>query len=372
MLQTAHGAVSTPAFMPVGTKATVKTLSPDDLRRCGAEIVLANTYHLYLRPGHGTIAGAGGLHGFMAWPGPILTDSGGFQVFSLGAIRTITEEGVRFRSEIDGTDCFLSPETSVEIQNALGADVIMAFDECPPYPATVQYVEDSLERTVRWAVRCVRAHTRDDQLLFGIVQGGMDERLRRRSAEGTAELDFRGYAIGGLSVGEEKALMYDVVELTTPMLPADRPRYLMGVGTPEDLLQAVSCGIDMFDCVLPTRNARHGFLYTTGEPVRIRNARYKDDFGPIDPSCACETCRQFTRAYLRHLFVEQEPLGSRLLTIHNLHFYLHLMRGVRRALSAGRFGTMRLDVASLFGLGQEMGGDDAATARSNARPDDRT
>ena len=338
--------------MPVGTKATVKTLSPSDVRMCGADVVLANTYHLFLRPGQETVARAGGLHAFMAWDGPILTDSGGFQVFSLGPHRKITEQGVSFRSAIDGSECFLSPETSIEVQNALGADIIMAFDECPPHSATHQYVEESMELTVRWAHRSRLAHAREDQILFGIVQGGLHRDLRTKSAEATVALDFPCHGIGGLGVGEEKPCMYEMVELNAPLLPREKPRYLMGVGTPVDILHAVSSGVDMFDCVLPTRNARHGFLYTGGEPVRIRNAQYKDDLGPIDDTCLCETCCDYTRAYLRHLYVENEHFGLRLLTIHNLHFYSHVMKGARRSIEVGRFGEMREDVGGLFQLGQ--------------------
>jgi queuine tRNA-ribosyltransferase len=352
-LRTAHGVFDTPAFMPVGTKATVKSLAPHELRACGAEIVLANTYHLYLRPGHETVHRAGGLHRFMTWKGPILTDSGGFQVFSLGPRRRITEEGVEFRSEVDGSTRFLTPEGSVEIQNALGADIMMAFDECTPYPTTREYALNSMELTLRWAQRSRQAHRNEHQLLFGIVQGGMYEDLRARSAEETVGIGFPGYAIGGLGVGEDRELMYGMVEFTAPLLPRDRPRYLMGVGTPQDILHAVRCGVDMFDCVLPTRNARHGYLFTTGEPVRIRNARYKEDFTPIDARCTCYTCRNFTRAYLRHLYVEEESLGARLLTLHNVHFYLHLMRGIRESITSGTFRRRMGDIGGLVRLGQE-------------------
>jgi queuine tRNA-ribosyltransferase len=348
VVTTPHGAINTPAFMSVGTKATVKTMAPDELRACGAEIVLANTYHLFLRPGHELIARAGGLHGFMAWDGPILTDSGGFQVFSLADSRKITEEGAEFRSAIDGTKLMLSPEKAMEVQNALGADIIMMFDECIPHPSDRQYVENSVERTLRWAARCIKAHAREDQLLFGIVQGGMYNDLRAISAERTVALDFPGYAIGGLGVGEEKPLLYDMVEHTAQLLPADRPRYLMGIGTPEDILHAVRCGIDMFDCVLPTRNARHGFVWTSEGPVRIRNAVHREDLTPLDPECDCSTCTRFTRAYLRHLYVEKEALAGRLLTTHNLHFYLHMMRGVRDALSAGDVAALSSGAEALF------------------------
>ena len=354
VLTTPHGVVNTPAFMSVGTKATVKTMAPDELRACGAEIVLANTYHLFLRPGHELIAAAGGLHGFMAWEGPVLTDSGGFQVFSLAASRKITEEGAEFRSAIDGAKLMLSPEKAIEVQNALGADIIMMFDECAPHPSDRSYVADSMERTLRWAERCVAAHTREDQQLFGIVQGGMYEDLRQMSAERTVALDFPGYAIGGLGVGEEKPLLYDLVAHTAPLLPADRPRYLMGIGTPEDILHAARCGVDMFDCVLPTRNARHGFLWTSTGPVRIRNAQYREDLTPLDAACDCSTCTRFSRAYLRHLYVEREVLAARLLTNHNLHFYLHMMLGVRDALSAGDAAALSSPAEALFLRGIAM------------------
>jgi queuine tRNA-ribosyltransferase len=348
ILSTPHGDINTPAFMSVGTKATVKTMAPDELRAVGAEVVLANTYHLFLRPGHELIATAGGLHGFMAWDGPILTDSGGYQVFSLAANRTITEEGVEFRSAIDGAKLMLSPEKAMEVQNALGADIIMMFDECAPHPSDRSYVQDSMDRTLRWASRCLASHGRDDQLLFGIVQGGMYKDLRESSVERTVALGFPGYAIGGLGVGEEKPLLYDMVAHTAPLLPADRPRYLMGIGAPEDMLHAIRCGVDMFDCVLPTRNARHGFLWTSTGPVRIRNARHRTDLDPLDAACDCTTCTRFSRAYLRHLYVEQEALAARLLTTHNLHFYLTMMRGVRDALSAGDTDALGASAETLF------------------------
>lgn len=351
-LRTAHGIVNTPVFMPVGTRATVKTCTPRDLVEVGAEVILGNTYHLYLRPGHQIIQQAGGLHKFMAWKKPILTDSGGFQVFSLGPLRTITEEGVEFRSEIDGSTHFISPERSIEIQNALGADIIMAFDECPPHPSDYEYIRKSMEMTLRWAERCKDAHRNPNQLLFGIVQGGMEKDLRSASVEGTVAIGFPGYAIGGLSVGEEKDLMYETLAYTAPLLPRDKPRYLMGVGTPEDLVYGVSCGVDMFDCVMPTRNARNGSLFTTVGAIKIRNAQYKADFTPLDPNCVCYTCQHFTRAYLRHLHLENEILGHRLHTLHNLHFYLSLMRGIRQAIPEGTFAHLKGDVASLVKLGQ--------------------
>ena len=355
-LCTAHGVVDTPIFMPVGTRGTVKACSPTDLDEIGAEIILGNTYHLYLRPGHQIIKQAGGLHRFMAWRKPILTDSGGFQVFSLGPLRTISEEGVEFRSEIDGAKHFISPERSIEIQNALGADIIMAFDECPPLPNSYQYLEKSMEMTARWAMRCKGAHANSDQLLFGIVQGGMEKDLRKRSIEATVDIGFSGYAIGGLSVGEEKELMYETLAYAAPLLPGNKPRYLMGVGTPEDLVHAVSCGVDMFDCVMPTRNARNGWLFTTLGPVRIRNTEYKTDFTPLDPNCLCYTCQNFTRAYLRHLHRENEILGHCLLTRHNLHFYLSLMRGVRRSILNESFSLICADIPALVMLGQDLKG----------------
>ena len=355
-LHTSHGVVNTPIFMPVGTRGTVKACTPQMLSdQIQAEIILANTYHLYLRPGHETVHDAGGLHRFMGWQRPILTDSGGFQVFSLGSLRTITEEGVTFRSTIDGTEHFISPERSIEIQNALGADIIMAFDECPALPNDYTYLKNSMEMTLRWAARCKAAHQNPNQLLFGIVQGGMERDLRQTSVAETVSIGFPGYAIGGLSVGEEKDLMYETLVYTAPLLPAEKPRYLMGVGTPEDLVYGVRCGIDMFDCVMPTRNARNGSLFTTAGIVRIRNSKYSRDFGPLDPACTCYTCQNFTRAYLRHLHVENEILGSQLHTLHNLHFYLSLMRGIRRAICDGSFAALsegEPDIGGLVKLGQ--------------------
>ncbi|MDE0298839.1 MAG: tRNA guanosine(34) transglycosylase Tgt [Candidatus Poribacteria bacterium] len=353
-LCTAHGVVDTPVFMPVGTRGSVKACTPRDLYEIGAGIILGNTYHLYLRPGHRIVEQAGGLHNFMAWRKPVLTDSGGFQVFSLGPLRTIGEEGVEFRSEIDGSKHFISPERSIEIQNALGADIIMTFDECPPLPNSYEYLEKSMEMTARWAARCKAAHANPRQLLFGIVQGGMEMKLRKRSIEATVDIGFPGYAIGGLSVGEDKHLMYETLAYVAPLLPGNQPRYLMGVGTPEDLVYAVACGVDMFDCVMPTRNARNGWLFTTLGPVRIRNAEYKNDFTPLDPNCFCYTCQNFTRAYLRHLHRENEILGHSLLTRHNLHFYLSLMRGVRRAILDESFSLMRGGIRKLAMLGQEL------------------
>ena len=352
-LRTAHGIVNTPIFMPVGTRGTVKTCTPRDLVDVGAEIILANTYHLYLRPGPRVVREAGGLHKFMAWKKPVLTDSGGFQVFSLGPLRTISEEGVEFQSEIDGSKHFISPERSIEIQNALGADIIMVFDECPAHTSDYGYLKTSMEMTLRWAERCKKAHNNRNQLLFGIVQGGMQKELRKASVEGTTAIGFPGYAIGGMSVGEDKDLMYDTLTYTAPMLPQDKPRYLMGVGTPQDLVYAVSCGLDMFDCVMPTRNARNGSLFTSRGVVKIRNAQYKSDLSTLDPNCVCYTCRNFTRAYLRHLYVENEILAHRLHTLHNLHFYLSLMSGIRQAISMGTFSSLLENVAELVQLGQQ-------------------
>jgi queuine tRNA-ribosyltransferase len=323
--------------MPVGTQATVKTMSPEELKEIGSGIILSNTYHLYLRPGHEIIREAGGLHRFMNWDRGILTDSGGFQVFSLGPLRKITEEGVSFRSHISGEPLFLSPEKSIEVQNALGADMIMAFDECPPYPAEREYVRDSLERTTRWAERCLKAHRRpEDQALFGIVQGGMYRDLREQSAKQLVSMDFPGYAVGGLSVGEPKELMYEILSHTTPLLPADKPRYLMGVGSPDALIEGVIRGIDMFDCVLPTRIARNGTTMTSRGRLVVRNARYARDFSPLDPECDCYTCRHYTRAYIRHLIKADETFGLRLTTYHNLYFLTRLMDGVRKAIREDR------------------------------------
>ena len=332
----AHGQVDTPAFMPVGTYGTVKSLSPADLRDIGAQIVLGNTFHLWLRPGVEVIAAHGGLHRFMGWDGPILTDSGGFQVWSLGPLRRITEEGVRFQSPVNGDPCFLSPEESMRIQRALDSDIVMVFDECTPYPASYEEARDSMHLSLRWAERSKRAHDGNSNALFGIVQGGMYEALRDESLAGLNEIGFDGYAIGGLSVGEPKAEMMRILAHTAAQLPAERPRYLMGVGTPHDIVNAVMQGIDMFDCVLPTRNARNGWLYTRRGIIKLRNARYREDLAPPDAECGCYTCRTFTRAYLHHLQRVNEILGSRLNTLHNLRYYHDVMRGLREAIAAGR------------------------------------
>ncbi|MBF1044479.1 MAG: tRNA guanosine(34) transglycosylase Tgt [Peptostreptococcus sp.] len=336
-LHTPHGVIETPIFMPVGTQATVKAMTPEELKEIGSQIILSNTYHLYMRPGHDLIERAGGLHKFMNWDKPILTDSGGFQVFSLGPLRKIKEEGVEFRSHLDGSKHFLSPEKATEIQNALGSDIIMAFDECAPYPADRQYVKNSLERTIRWLERCKAAHKYPEkQALFGIVQGGMYKELREQSAKEITAIDLPGYAIGGLSVGEPKDMMYEVLDYTVPLLPEDKPRYLMGVGSPDDLLEGVLRGIDMFDCVLPTRIARNGTAMTSQGKVVVRNASYAEDFTSLDPECDCYTCKNYTKAYLRHLIKCNEILGARLLTIHNLHFLLKMMENVREAIKEDR------------------------------------
>jgi queuine tRNA-ribosyltransferase len=343
-ITTPHGVIKTPVFMPVGTQASVKTLSPDDLANLGAEIILSNTYHLFLRPGHELIRDFGGLQKFMSWIRPVLTDSGGFQVFSLAELRKITEEGVTFQSHIDGgAKHFISPEYAIEIQEALGADIVMAFDECVPFPATHDYAQESLERTLRWAKRCEAAKKNTGQALFGIVQGGMYPELRKHSSDALVDIGFDGYALGGLSVGETKPVMYEMIEASVPSLPLDKPRYLMGVGTPEDLVEGVDRGIDMFDCVMPTRNARNGTFFTSSGKVVIRNAQYERDPQPIDPECGCSTCKTFTRAYLRHLFNAGEVLALRLGTIHNVHFYLNLMRDIRSSIDSGRFKEFKKD-----------------------------
>ncbi|TSK08062.1 MAG: tRNA guanosine(34) transglycosylase Tgt [Geobacter sp.] len=342
-LTTTHGRIETPIFMPVGTQATVKAMTPEELVEVGSQIILANTYHLYLRPGHELIGRLGGLHRFMHWDRPMLTDSGGFQVFSLGELRKISEEGVKFRSHIDGSRHFISPEVSIAIQEALGADIAMCFDECPPYPAERRYVEKSLELTTRWARRCKDAHKREDQALFGIVQGGMHGDLRRESAKQITDIGFDGYALGGLSVGEEKEVMHGMMQECSDILPENAPRYIMGIGAPEDLVEAVYNGFDMFDCVMPTRNARNGALFTSFGRINIKGAQFAEDQGPIDPLCDCYVCRNYSRAYLRHLYRSQEILASRLNSWHNLHFFLNLMKQVREAIGKGEFVQFRKD-----------------------------
>lgn len=331
-LHTPHGTFETPMFMPVGTQATVKTLTPEELYEMGSQVILSNTYHLFLRPGADLVAKAGGLHKFMNYKRGMLTDSGGFQVFSLAQMRKISEEGVKFRSHIDGSVQFLSPEVSTKVQEKLGADIAMAFDECIPYPSDFEYAKNSTLRTSRWAKRCLETHTRIDQSMFGIVQGSMYKDLRKLSAEELTAMDFAGYGIGGLSVGEEKSLMYDILGYTTEFLPKDKARYLMGVGTPDCIVNGVGLGVDMFDCVFPTRVARNGTAMTHTGRVVIRNAEYQEDFSPVEEGCTCYTCRNYSRAYIRHLFKAEEILALRLLSIHNLHFLLHFATEIREAI----------------------------------------
>lgn len=342
-LRFARGTVETPAFMPVGTYGTVKALSPEEVRDTGSRILLGNTFHLMLRPGTAVIEAHGGLHEFMHWDGPILTDSGGFQVWSLAHTRKLTEAGVHFRSPVDGSPVFLGPEASMAVQAALGADVVMAFDECTPYPATEPEARASMELSLRWARRCRDAHGTNPAALFGIVQGGMYGELRAECLAGLVDIGFDGYALGGLSVGEPKAEMLGIVAELAPRLPAARPRYLMGVGTPADLVEAVIRGMDMFDCVMPTRNARNGHLFTADGVIKLRNARFRDDIRPLEADCDCYTCRNFSRAYLYHLDRSREMLGSRLNTIHNLHYYQGLMAGLREAVAAGTLQAFAAD-----------------------------
>ncbi len=349
----ARGVVETPAFMPVGTYGTVKAMSPEELQGLGAQIILGNTFHLLLRPGPEVIASHGDLHDFMHWSGPILTDSGGFQVFSLGDLRRIKEEGVHFRSPIDGRRVFMGPEESLAMQRTLGSDIVMIFDDCTPYPATLEQARVSMQRSLRWAARSRVAHGDNPSALFGIVQGGMYEELRSESLAGLTAIGFDGYAIGGLSVGEPEADRLRVLDLLSDRLPADRPRYLMGVGTPVDIVQAVMRGIDMFDCVMPTRNARNGHLFTHAGVVRIRNARYRTDTGPLDPECDCYCCRNYSRAYLHHLDRSHEILGSRLNTIHNLRYYQTLMEELRTAIATGRLATWVRDFPCMQPGGSE-------------------
>ena len=340
-LITAHGVVETPVFMPVGTQATVKSLTPDELEALGAQIILGNTYHLHMRPGADRIGRLGGLHAFMHWRRAILTDSGGFQVFSLARINKIEEAGVAFQSHIDGSRHLLSPEAAVQIQMQLGSDIAMVFDECNSYPVSYQYAQESMQRTVRWAARSKAAHTLPQQALFGIIQGSVFIDLRKACLEKLEAIGFDGYALGSLSVGESKEEMLAVLETMTPLMPATRPRYLMGVGTPEDLVEGVRLGVDLFDCVMPTRNARNGMLFTSWGSIQIKNSAYADDGRPIEEGCGCYTCQRFSRAYLRHLFMARELLAYRLNTLHNLHYYLLLMAAMREALAEGRFEAWR-------------------------------
>ena len=350
-LRTARAVIATPAFMPVGSLGPVKGLEPDELSSLGFRLMLNNAYHLYLRPGHKLVAELGGLHEFTGWSGAILTDSGGFQVFSLAKLRTVTDEGVTFQSHLDGSTHFITPETAVDIQEALGADIMMAFDECVALPASREAVQDSVRRTTLWAKRCQASRRRTDQALFGIVQGGLDQDLRVQSARDVTALGFDGYAIGGLSVGESKADMHAMLNVTVPELPDHKPRYLMGVGTPENLLECIALGIDMFDCVMPTRNARNGHLFTRFGDVRIKNAKYRLDTQPLDAQCSCYTCQNFTRAYLHHLHKINEILGARLNSIHNLHYYQELMAQMRKAIERDQFAEhaeQTLDVGDLM------------------------
>ncbi len=356
VLHTLRGDVPTPVFMPVGTQATVKALTPHEVRDLGGKLILSNTYHLYLRPGADLIAAAGGLHRFMGWEGPILTDSGGFQVFSLAPLTRVEDDGVWFRSHLDGSQHFFSPEKAVAVQEALGADIIMAFDQCPPYPCSYEEARQAQERTTRWAYRCREAHRKKDQALFGIVQGGVYRDLREKSVRDLLALDFPGYAIGGLSVGEPKDLMYQVLDYTVPLLPGEKPRYLMGVGSPDCLLEGVARGIDMFDCVLPTRMARHGAVFTRRGILVVRNAAFARDFRPLEEGCDCYACRHFTRAYIRHLIKANEILGLRLTTLHNLRFIFRLMGEIRRAILEGRFAEFK--EAFLSSWGRELPGED--------------
>jgi len=346
-MRTRRGVVPTPAFMPVGTAATVKAVTPEQLKALGARIILGNTYHLHLRPGEEIIARLGGLHAFMGWDGPILTDSGGFQVFSLSPLVRVTSDGVMFASHLDGSRRMLTPEKAIEIQEALGSDIMMCLDECVAYPSPLPKVEQACDRTVRWAARSLEAK-KTDAALFGIVQGGMDDGLRKRCASALAGLPFDGLAIGGLSVGEGHDVMMAVLGRTTAHLPQDKPRYLMGVGTPVDIVEAVGMGVDLFDCVLPTRNARNGTLFTSAGRLSLKQARFREDPGPPDASCSCYTCTHFSRAYLRHLHVSGEILGSVLNTIHNLHFYLELMSGIRHSIEERRFEDLKTKIKEMF------------------------
>ena len=350
VVHTPHGDVQTPAFMPVGTQATVKAMLPEQVAETGAEILLCNTYHLFLRPGHEIVKEAGGLHKFMNWNKPILTDSGGFQVFSLGNLRKITEEGVTFQSHIDGSKRFLSPEVAMEVENALGADIIMAFDECAPYPADYNYVKNSMEMTTRWLKRCVEAHSDpENHALFGIMQGGVFKDLRRQSAESIVEMDLPGYSIGGLSVGAPKEDMIEVLDDCVDYLPKDKPRYLMGVGTVDYIFEGAERGIDMFDCVQPTRIARHGMATTKYGKINIKNKQFERDFGPLDPECDCYTCRNYSRAYLRHTFKAKEMISATLISLHNIYFLEKMMEGIRTAIEEDRFSEYKKEFYDNYG-----------------------
>jgi queuine tRNA-ribosyltransferase len=349
ILHTPHGDVEVPMFMPVGTLATVKTLSPEEVKDMGAGVILANTYHLHLRPGEDLVAAAGGLHKFMNYKGPMLTDSGGFQVFSLSDNRQITEEGVTFKNHLNGSKLFISPEIAIGIEEKLGADIIMSFDECCPYPVTHEYMKNSVERTLRWAKRGKDVHKKEDQALFGIVQGGEFPDLRKYCAEELVKMDFDGYSIGGTSIGEPKDVMTKMVSYAVKYLPEDKPRYLMGIGSVDEILDGVSQGVDMFDCVLPTRIARHGALMTSKGRVNIRDAKYKMDFSPLDSECDCYCCKNYTKAYLRHLYVCDESFGKRLLSIHNVRFLIHMMEEARKAIKEDRFLEFKKEFLEKFG-----------------------
>jgi len=348
-IYTSHGTVETPAFMPVATQGSVKAMTPEEIERHGFEMVVANSYHLYLRPGADTVEKLGGLHGFMSWNHPILTDSGGFQALSLSRVRMIREDGILFRSHLDGSEHFLTPEKCIEIQNALGPDIMMCLDECPPFPSTYAYMENSVRLTTRWAGLCRRVCDGSPRALFGIVQGGIFQELRRRSALELLEIELDGYAVGGLGVGESREETYETGEFTLSFLPKNKPRYLMGLGMPEDIVVAVSMGVDLFDCVLPTRNARNGTLFTNHGKMVIKNARYAEDESPVDEDCSCYTCRTFSRAYLRHLYQAREILASRLLTFHNLHYYGGLMKGIRSAIERGKYSDFKTRFQSIGG-----------------------
>ncbi len=349
ILHTPHGDVEVPMFMPVGTLATVKTLSPEEVKACGAGVILANTYHLSLRPGADIVEKAGGLHKFMNYDGPILTDSGGFQVFSLTTMRKISEEGVEFRNDLNGDLTFISPEKSIEIQQKLGSDIAMSFDECLPYPCDYKYAQESTERTLRWAKRGKEYHTREDQVVFGIVQGGDYQDLREHCAKELAKMDFPGYSIGGTSIGEPKEVFFRMVDYAVKYLPENKPRYLMGIGSIDYILGGIEKGVDMFDCVLPTRMARHGAILTKNGRINIKNAEYKEDFTPIDPDCDCYACKNYTKAYLRHLFIANETFGARLMSIHNIRFLINMMEGARQAIKEDRFNEFKQITLSAFG-----------------------
>lgn len=354
-LHTPHGDIDTPVFMPVGTQATVKAMTPEELKEIGAGIILSNTYHLYMRPGEELVKKAGGLHKFMNWDRAILTDSGGFQVFSLSSLRDIKEEGVTFRSHIDGSKHFISPEKAIEIQNALGADIMMCFDECLPFPCEHDYARDALQRTIRWAKRCKDTHKNtENQSLFGIIQGGMFKDLREESIKNMVEMNFPGYSIGGLSIGEPKSLMYEVLDWTVHKLPENKPRYLMGVGSPDCLIEGSIRGIDMFDCVLPTRIARNGTVFTSHGKLVIRNAAYTEDFRPLDEECNCYACRNYSRAYVHHLFKAGEILGARLATIHNLYFLINLMAEIRNAIKEDNLLHFRDEFYTKYGYNRDV------------------